>query len=104
MKIHELLKMTETEYELLIMDWWLTFCQAKCLSNAKVFQKLLTNNILFNWWHSQLEDIEEEFIEDALPFEKRYTKVDAKKLYHKHVFRLQKYYNKSLINKALEED
>lgn len=103
MNIHEILKMTEEEYQMILMDWWLTYCTSKCLSNATYLQLLLTNNALYNWWYSQLEPIEEEFIEDATPYENKYTKEDVKALYKKHVYKLQKYYNSDLLKEALSK-
>lgn len=99
--IHEILKMTEDEYDMLIMNWWTTYCFAKTASPEQA-QKLLINNTLYHWWHSQLEMVEPEFVEDAWPFKDSYTQEDASKLYAKHVYKLQKYYNSNLIKEALQ--
>ena len=99
--IYEILKMTEDEYEMLTMDWWTTYCFAKAPRIDQV-QKLMGDNTLFNWWHAQLEMVEPEFVEDAWPFKDTYTKKDANKLYAKHAYKLQQYYNSDLINEALE--
>ena len=64
MKTHELLKMTQEAYELLIFDWWLSFCLHKAPSEKQV-QKLLVNNTLFQWWRAQLAAAEEVFVEEA---------------------------------------
>jgi hypothetical protein len=93
--------MTPDEYDMLVMDWWTTYCYAKAENKISV-QKLLTNNTLFQWWHAQLEMVEPEFVEDAWPFKDTYTKDDANKLYAKHAYKLQKYYNSDLIKEALQ--
>lgn len=99
--IYQILKMTQDEYEMLVMNWWTTYCFAKSHSSEQA-QKLLTNNTLFHWWYAQLEVVELEFVEDALPFQKQYTQEDASKLYAKHAYKLQKYYNSHIIKEALE--
>lgn len=99
--IHEILKMTKDEYDMLVMNWWTTYCfeKGKTPKNA---QKLLINNTVFHWWYAQLEIVELEFAEDALPFLHQYTQEDASKLYAKHAYKLQKYYNSNLIKEALQ--
>jgi|SRR5690625_5186546 len=101
MKIYQLLKMTKHEYEMLILDWWTTYCFHKT-ANRHQAQKLLINKTLFNWWRAQLLAIEKEFEQDALPYVTVTTKVDAKKLYAKHAYKLQLYYNSNLIKTALK--
>lgn len=99
--IQEILKMTEDEYDMLVMNWWTTYCfeKGKCKENA---QKLLNNNTLFQWWHAQLEMVEPEFVADAFPYADQYTQEDASKLYAKHAYKLQLYYNSELIKEALQ--
>lgn len=101
MKTHEILKMTPEDYEMLLMDWWTSYCAQKGKSDQQK-QKLMGNNTLFNWWYGELESVEQEFIEDALPFFKMYTAKDASKLYAKHAYKLQLYYNSDLIKEALQ--
>lgn len=101
MKIYQLLKMTKDEYELLILDWWTTYCFHKT-ANRHQAQKLLINKTLFNWWRAQLAAIETEFEEDAKPYDAISTQVDVKKLYAKHAYKLQLYYNSNLIKTALK--
>lgn len=102
MKTHEILKMTQDEYELLIMDWWVTYCSSKSANDTQL-QKLLTDATLFNWWHAQLTAVEKEFEEDAKPYVKAYSPKDAKKLYAKHAYKLGLYYNHNLLLKALKK-
>lgn len=102
MKTHEILKMTTNEYEILVMDWWLTYCQTKSNGNAVFLQKMLINNPLYSWWRSKLFLVEKEFNEDAIPFHHSYKPVDAKKLYAKHAFKLQLYYSNPLIEAAIK--
>lgn len=99
--IATLLKMTQEDYEMLLMDWWLTYCQTQSHRQEEI-QKLMSNQPLFNWWCDQLQSVEREFIENAAPFEGQYTKEDAKKLYAKHAYKLQKYYKPDLFKKALQ--
>lgn len=102
MKTHELLKMTQEEYELLILDWWLTFCLHKAASDKQV-QKLLVNNTLFQWWRAQLTAVEKEFVEEAASYYEIYSPKDAQKLYAKSVYRIQLYYNHELLKEALKQ-
>mgnify|MGYP001279738758 CR=1 FL=1 len=102
MKTHELLKMTQEAYELLIFDWWLSFCLHKAPSEKQV-QKLLVNNTLFQWWRAQLAAAEEVFVEEAQPYYNTYSPKDAKKLYAKTVYRIQLYYNHDLLKNALKQ-
>ncbi|QAA81382.1 hypothetical protein EI546_06410 [Aequorivita sp. H23M31] len=100
--INEILKMTTEDYEMLLMDWWLSYCAQKGQNQQQV-QKLMCNNTLYNWWYAQLEAVEREFIQEATPYAASYTQDDAKKLYAKHVYKLQKYYNSNLIKEALNQ-
>lgn len=99
--IFEILKMTPDEYDMLVMNWWTTYCYDKAQDKVQV-QKLLNNNVLFQWWHAQLEMVEPEFVADAHPYEDSYTQDDATKLYAFHAYRIQKFYNSDLIKEALQ--
>ena len=101
MKIYQLLKMTKDEYEMLIMNWWTTYCFEKSADGLQA-QKLLISKTLFNWWLAQLRAVEKEFEQDALPYVAITTKVDAKKLYRKHAYKLHLYYNNNLLIEALK--
>lgn len=103
MKIYQLLKMTKDEYEMLIMNWWTTYCFEKSADGHQA-QKLLISKTLFNWWLAQLRAVEKEFEQDALPYVAITTQVDAKKLYRKHAYKLQLYYNSNLIKTALKDE
>lgn len=100
MKIYQLLKMTKDEYDMLILDWWTTYCYEKGYAKRQI-QKLISNQPLFSWWRAQLAAVEKEFEQDAFPYVDISTKVDAKRLYAKHAYKLQKYYNSDLIKDAL---
>lgn len=101
MRIHQLLKMTRKEYEMLLLNWWTTYCFSKGYGPVQV-QKLLTSQPLFNLWRAQLAAVESEFEKDVFPYESTSTKTDAKRLYAKHAYKLQKYYNSNLIDQALQ--
>ena len=102
MKTQKTLKMTEDEYEMHIMNWWTSYCAQKGRSPEQV-QKLMINNALYNWWRAQLRDVESEFEEDAKPFRSCGPK-DLQKLYAKHAYKLQLYYNHNLIKEALKNE
>lgn len=101
MKTHELLKMTQDEYEMLIIDWWTTYCFEKTADSLQA-QKLLVCKTLFNWWRAQLRAVETEFEQDALPYHAISGKADVKKLYAKHAYKLHLYYNSNLLKEALK--
>lgn len=103
MKTHEILKMTPDEYDILLMDWWLNYCERKSYGNPKHLQMLLTYNPLYNFWHSNLLDAEVEFKIAAQPFQNKYTKDDAKELFAKHAEKLQRYFNDALIKTAIND-
>lgn len=102
MKTHEILKMTLEDYEMLLMDWWTSYCAQKGRDDRQI-QKLISNNTLYNWWYGQLEAVEREFVQDATPYAASCTQDDAKKLYAKHAYKLQLYYNSNLIKEALNQ-
>jgi hypothetical protein len=100
MKIYELLKMSQNQYDLLVYGLWLEYCSKKAFYPSQV-QLLMANNGLFIWWNGNLEVVEEEFRQEAQPYLHTMTPQDAYKLYIKNTAKLAFYYSSPLFERAL---
>lgn len=102
MKTHEYLKITEDHYQLIVMDWYTSYCAQKS-ANDRQCQMLLCNQQLFSWWRHQLAMIEEDFKEEIRPYLDTVTAKDALLLYAKNTSKLALYYNTDLIKAAIKQ-
>lgn len=100
MKTAELLKLSEDQYELVLMGLWMDWCASKTY-RPEHCQMLASSNPLFKWWRQSLQGLEDEFRVDAFPYRDSMSSADAFKLYMKHVTKLKKYYSSPLIKQAL---
>ncbi len=100
MKIHELLKMTVHQYEMMLWGLWLEWCRKKAYTDHQV-QILMCNPALHKWWEGNLEIVEAEFRQEIAPYAAVTSAKDAHKLYLKNAAKLAFYYSTPLITRAL---
>lgn len=103
MNAFELLKITEEQYQTKVFELWLHWCETKSYSPEQ-FSKLSQCASLCAWWKQNLEQLEKEFCEDALPYHEIMTANDAAKLYYKHVNKLTLYYSNPLMRIAFKDE
>lgn len=99
-KIHERLQITREEYEMMVMQIWLNWCQEKSQNN-KTLQKVLICKPLFNWWQRELKKLEHEFIIETIPFE---DKIHAKRIYAEFIIDIFSKFSKPLLKTALKNE
>lgn len=67
MKIHEILKITPEEYDMLLLEYWLKWCTQKSITEFEL-QLLLSNNAIHQWFSDELQFHEQEFVTRSAPF------------------------------------
>lgn len=102
-KVNQRLLMTPEEYEGQLLNIWFSWCMEKVQDPAKLhdgtFQKLLSNQPLFNWWQTEFQKLEREFMESTRPFN---NKNHAKRVYAEFTVDIFRRYSKPLLKKAYE--
>lgn len=92
------LLMTPEEYEGQLLNIWFNWCYEKTPTH-KELQKLLINQPLFNWWQTEIQKLEEQFLLETRPFS---DKNHAKCMYAEFTIDIFRRYSKPLLKKAYE--
>ncbi|WP_271783900.1 hypothetical protein [Aquimarina algiphila] len=99
--IHEILGISQNEYELRQLDQWFKWCSFKASTRIEC-QKLMVCQPLFNWWQKQYSKFEQDFLEEIRPYQHQVSPEDAERLLSYHLLKIHNYYSKPLILKALK--
>ena len=72
----------------------------KVAKNPNHLQLLLQEKTIFNWYKNQLKKLNEEFLEDMIPYKGKINKKDILKNYLLVIDKLKDNYPSALINKV----
>lgn len=97
--ILEILNMTKPQYEAMVIDHYLIWCNLNGYNDTDV-QKLFANTALFNWWYSQYCNIEKDFIEEAEKYTNTADHMTLRKYHTERVIIIKNLYSKPLMNAA----
>lgn len=101
MKTHELLNITEEQYEDKIFKHWFKYCELHS-ADTQEFQSLLANAALNRWWLNNLRLLEDEFRFEAEPYIKdEHSTGNLQHLWFKNAIKLQLYYSMPLLKNKL---
>jgi hypothetical protein len=99
MKIIDYLHITIEEYNDLLFETYLKWC-AKMSQNDYDLQQLLANAKMYKWFLFNINGLEQEFMEDALPYLELKNSQAMVELWKKHTMKIYYYYSVPLINVA----
>lgn len=101
MKTHEILGITQEQYEDKVFKHWFKYCELHSADTAE-FQSLLANAALNRWWLKNLKMLEVEFCAEAEPYiGMEGLKSMLSDLWFKNAIKLQLYYSLPLLKNKL---
>lgn len=98
--IQERLLISNDEYEMMIMQIWLTWCGERS-KNTQTLQKVLACVPLFNWWMAEMRVLEAQFIRETRPFS---CPVHAKRMYCEWTIDIFSKFSKPLMKIAKKKE
>lgn len=94
--IQKRLLISNDDYEMMIMQIWLSWCGERS-KNRQTLQKVLGNAPLFNWWMAEIRMLEAQFIRETRPFDcPKY----AKRMYCEWIIDIFSKFSKPLLKNA----
>lgn len=98
MKTHEILGITEEQYEDKIFKHWFKWCEINSSDDSE-FQSLIANAPLNKWWLVNLQRIEVEFQEECYPYlsDCQSLREEMGDLWFKNILKMYIYYSKPLL-------
>lgn len=100
--IHNVIGLNEIEYNNLVFEFYFEVLTEYCeyqKDSTTLLQLLIQNNSVFNWFKTELEQINISFLKDIEPYRNQVNKSDLFKSYKVHVRRSNLIYPLELIRR-----
>lgn len=97
-----LLQMSPENYEKLIIDNYLLWCDLNGFNDTEC-QKLLANAALFRCWLVQYRSLEEDFVEAAAEYHGKACKGTMRQFYTENVIKVRDFYSRPLMAAARKQ-
>lgn len=84
---HEFLKINEKEYEEVRLQLWMRWCEGKSITTRE-WQRLLACRAINDWFNSELERRERQFMRDMQPYRAMMIAKELKMKYQQYMTEL----------------
>lgn len=100
--IEQQLEKTHEQYEMMVYNLWLDWCNKKTQKKGNL-QKLLTCQPLFNWWRRELDRLEREYLKEVQPYKDLLDSSTSRAMYSSSVVKIYNRFSNSLIKQAKKQ-
>lgn len=94
--ITQLLKITPEVYDMVVFGNFMKWCNNFAKNDNEV-QRLITSPALSKWWITEYHKLEQNFMEQALPYHNALTTQEMTKFYNEEMLQIHHFFSKPLV-------